>query len=590
MKAIINNKYIRVTFLIILGVLLGWLIKPSGSKHDTENDEHAHATHKETQIWTCSMHPQIRRSQPGQCPICGMDLIPLSSASQADANPLAITMSPTAMQLADVQTTVVSRRKPVKEVRLIGKVEADERKIYSQASHIPGRIEQLMINYTGEQIQKGQVLAFVYSPELITAQEELFEAMKVKDQQPLLYDAAREKLRNWKLTDQQIEQIISGGKPKEKFPVLADISGVVLRKRVNTGDYIMKGMSIYDVVDLSTVWVLFDVYESDMSWIKTGSKVSFTIASMPGETFSGMVSFIDPVIDPQTRVAKARVVLPNPGLKLKPEMFATGLVKSELHHAQEGLAIPATAVMWTGKRSVVYVKSNTTDAGISFMMREVTLGPSLGDSYMVEDGLEEGEEIATNGTFSIDAAAQLAGKPSMMNPDGGPAMTGHEHMNMKDSTTNAHAITISKKTKRVLAPLFEKYLSLKNALVADDYDKSKEEAASLSQDLSKVSMHLFSGSAHSFWMEHSKASLKALREIDKASDIGGQRRGFKLLSDHMIMMAVTFGPFNDTLYIEHCPMANDNKGADWISSEQQIRNPYFGKSMIGCGSVMQEIK
>ena len=338
-------------------------------------------------------------------------------------------------------------------------------------------------------------MAYVYSPDLVTAQEELFEAYKIRESQPELYQAAKGKLFNWKLTEKQVSNIIQSGQPQEQFPILADVSGIVLTKRVNLGDYVKKGQSLFEITDLSNVWVLFDVYESDMQWIRKGDKTSFTIPSMPGETFKGNITFVDPVINPKTRVATARVEMTNPGMKLKPEMFVVGIVKSPIQNELEAIIVPKSAVMWTGERSVVYVKQASV-SGINFMMREVTLGAALGDSYIIKEGLEDGEEIATNGTFSIDAAAQLAGKPSMMNPEGGVVMTGHNHggtSNNTNTTSPAHSqsINISKKAKEVLNPLFSEYLLLKDALVADDVDKSKQIAASLLSNLNKTNMGVF---------------------------------------------------------------------------------------------------
>jgi len=283
-----------------------------------------------------------------------------------------------------------------------------------------------MVNFTGEHVHKGQVLAYIYSPELMIAQEELFEVYKIKESQPELYKAARGKLINWKLTEKQIDNIIQKGQSQEQFPVLADVSGVVLNKRVNLGDYIQKGQSLFEVADLSKVWVLFDVYESDISWVKKGDEISFTFQSLPGEIFKGNITFIDPVINPKTRVVTARVEVINRGDQLKPEMFALGIVKSQLKNQEKVLIVPKSAVMWTGERSIVYIKQASA-SGISFMMREVTLGPALGNSYIIKDGLEEGEELATHGTFSIDAAAQLAGKNSMMNKVGTKTVQGHQH-------------------------------------------------------------------------------------------------------------------------------------------------------------------
>ena len=584
-----NTLYIALGTLVI-GILVGWLFFSDTTKEPVADE---HKEHKENTIWTCSMHPQIRQSEPGQCPICGMDLIQLNNESSSTDNPMEVKMSPTAMQLANVQTSVITKQKPVKEVRMNGKVKADERKVSSQTAHIPGRVEKLLVNFTGESVSNGQVLAYVYSPDLVTAQEELFEAYKIRENQPELYQAARGKLLNWKLTEKQINNIIQSGQPQEQFPVLADVSGIVLTKRVNLGDYVQKGQSLFEIADLSNVWILFDVYESDMRWIRKGDKTSFTIPSMPGETFKGNITFVDPVINPKTRVATARVEMTNPAMKLKPEMFAVGIVKSPIQSEKEALIVPKSAVMWTGERSVVYVKLASA-TGISFMMREVTLGAALGDSYIIKDGLEEGEEIATNGTFSIDAAAQLAGKPSMMNPEGGVVMTGHNHGGTSNNTptTNAHSqsISISKKAKEVLIPLLDEYLMLKNALVGDDFDKSKQVATSLLSNLSKTNMGVFTGEAHNVWMQHSSAIEKALKTINKAENIGEVKRQFKTLSDQFVMLAITFGPFDKDLFIQHCPMANDNKGADWISSEKTIQNPYFGESMIGCGEITKEIK
>ena len=417
--------------LIAIGGLAGYLISTSAHQH-IEPSPNQHIESSENQIWTCSMHPQIRKTEPGKCPLCGMDLIPLNT-DESGSNPMAIQMSPTAMKLANVQTTIVGNQKPEKEIRLNGKVQPDERMVVSQSSHIPGRIEQLQVNFTGEFVQKAQTLATIYSPDLVMAQEELFEASKIKNSQPALYEAAREKLKNWKLTDKQINHLLTSEKKLENFPVTADVSGVVLSKNVNLGDYIQRGQTIYQIADLSKVWVLFDVYESDMTWIDKGDTVEFTVQSLPGEKFSAAVSFIDRVINPKTRVAQARVEMKNKGLKLKPEMFVSGVITSPLETEKEALVVPKSAVMWTGERSVVYVKGES-EKGVLFTMREVTLGPALGDSYVIASGLETGEEIATKGTFSIDAAAQLSGKPSMMSPEGGAAMTGHDHGSMPEAT------------------------------------------------------------------------------------------------------------------------------------------------------------
>jgi Cu(I)/Ag(I) efflux system membrane fusion protein len=412
---IFSNNYVNYCLILILGTFIGWLVfHPSQKKEDKQDSiiEVAKGT-----IWTCAMHPQIRMEQPGKCPICGMELIPLVKGTTASIDPDAIHLSKEAAELANVLTSLVTKQKPVKVVRLYGKVQADERLFQSQTSHVPGRIERLSVNFTGETVVEGQVLAEIYSPELITAQQELLETVKTKQLQPELYEASKEKLRQWKLTDDQIAKIESSGVVQNNFEVVSNTSGTVTARRVNTGDHVSQGTVLFDIADLSKVWIMFDAYESDLQFLRIGEKLSFTLQALPGIDYSGNIIFIDPVIDPVTRVAKVRVETGNQSGKLKPEMFATGIVSTTLNEYRDNMVIPKTAVLWTGKRSVVYVRQPGDEP--VFKLREIGLGPMLGESYVVIDGLTEGEEIVTSGTFSVDAAAQLEGKPSMMNPRGG---------------------------------------------------------------------------------------------------------------------------------------------------------------------------
>jgi len=433
MNKLLSNQYVRGGLFVVIGLFIGWAVFHSPEKadesHNHATEEHNHAEEEgKAEVWTCSMHPNIRMDKPGKCPICAMDLIPLSSMSSSGSDVMAIHLTKEAAQLANVQTSVVSRENPEKEVRLYGKVQADERLLQNQVAHISGRVEKLLVNFTGEPVRKGQKLAVIYSPELVTAQQELLEAAKTKQTQPEIYEAAKEKLRQWKLSESQISAIENSHNIQSYIDIEATTSGIVTARRINMGDYVSAGSTLYEVSDLSRVWILFDAYESDLPFLKNGDQIDFTIQAMPGTSLSGKVKFIDPVIDPVNRVAKVRVEIGNPGGKLKPEMFATGIVRSNLAEYKDKLVIPASAVLWTGKRSVVYVKQAGDEA--IFHLREIELGPKLGESYVITDGLSDGEEIVTQGAFSVDAAAQLEGKPSMMNQEGNVASTGHNHGEM----------------------------------------------------------------------------------------------------------------------------------------------------------------
>ncbi|MEO1975099.1 MAG: efflux RND transporter periplasmic adaptor subunit, partial [Paracoccaceae bacterium] len=419
--------------ILVLGILLGWIF--FGGNDATEN-EHNHADNEEKgQVWTCSMHPQIRQSEPGQCPICGMDLIPASSGGdELDAS--VYQMSENAMKLANITTMEVGNGEVSKNIRLNGKIEVNEKNSYTQSTHIPGRIEQMRVNFTGEKVNRGQTLAIVYSPAIVTAQEELLQAARIKESQPELFEAAKRKLRNWKITEAQINNMLNRNEPIDRFPITADVSGVVTELMAEQGDYLERGMPIYQIANLDKVWVLFDLYESDLNWVKEGSKVEYTVQSIPGETFEGTISFIDPILNDNTRVATARIEVDNSNGRFKPGMFVSAQIETDMsQNGQQQMVIPRSAVLWTGERSVVYMKKSL-ESGVGFELREVNLGTATGDSYVVKSGLQPGEEIVVNGTFTVDSAVQLAGKPSMMNPD----------MNMQAGKE------IAEKDKKVLMP------------------------------------------------------------------------------------------------------------------------------------------
>lgn len=596
-----RNNIIKGAAILAGGIIIGALLfSSSGEKAETKTAEaeaHDHSAEAgEETTWTCSMHPQIRQDEPGDCPICGMELIP-AEEDKSDIDPDEFKMTETAMKLANIQTSTVQKDDAQKTINLTGKIMVDERLVSTQAVHFPGRIEQLFLNFKGESVRKGQVIAKVYSPELIAAQEELFEALKTRETNPALVEAAKDKLRQWKLSDEQIEDIIETGEVREELNIRANTSGIVHKKLVNKGDYVKKGAMLYHIVRIDKVWVMFDAYQEDLPFIEEGDKVNFTVSSLPGKTFESKITFVDPVMDAKTRVAQIRTEAANKKGLLKPGMFAEGTLTSDNVGSGKDIIVPKSAVMWTGPRSVVYVKQPDMEEP-TFRLREVVIGPLLGDQYIIEKGLEEGEEIVTHGTFAIDASAQLAGKPSMMNQEGGKAPTGHNHGNMSGSETDEHAShDMEKEPKSMEWPasesayyktMVESYLELKNALVNDQ--SASDHAKVMLNAISDVNMGAFSSEGHMKWMEHQKVLKQKAEAIVNADKIGEQRKHFIRLSDHMIELVKTFKAPENKLYVQFCPMANDDKGAFWLSKEDQVRNPYYGDMMLKCGEVREEIK
>jgi len=601
------KNYIIGVGILVLGIILGNVFSgDSNSNNTTVTKEHNHETEEAT-LWTCSMHPQIRMEKPGECPICGMTLIPLESSSSAKENIAAdeIVMTEEAIQLANIQTSVVSKTGANKEIRLLGRIKPDERKLYSQVSHIPGRIERLYINFTGEKVSRGQKMVRIYSPELISAQKELFEAIASKDIFPQLYTASRNKLKLWKLSDKQINAIEASGKIREQVDIYSDYSGYVMKRNVELGDHIMAGSNLYDVANLSSVWVMFEAYEADIPWINVGDQVDFNIQAIPGKKFNGKVTYVDPFVSSSTRVAKVRVEVSNPGNKLLPEMYATGIINATLNSKEKALIIPKSAVLWTGKRAVVYVKV-PHESVISFVYREIILGENLGSFYIVKNGLEEGDVVATNGVFRIDASAQLLGQKSMMNPEGGKVNTGMAGMDMGGDTPEAKEDTseakedmskmvmidkskIAPKFKKQLGTVVSEYINLKDALANDDPATAQIVAVKVKEALEKVDMFLLLGDAHNVWMKALAPTKKEVATIVNSREIGIQRNAFLVLGKNLSEAIKTFGMDTEgkTVYLEFCPMADDNNGGFWLSYDKEIKNPYLGKTMPTCGEVIE---
>ncbi len=611
MKNIINtikNNYKWAIIVLFAGIFLGWLFFHSSGTNgnsinsvQTGHEGHGHDEEAAT-MWTCSMHPNIKQDKPGKCPICAMDLVPVSNmlSDQEDVDPDEIQMTESAAKLADIQTIFVKRGIPNKELFLQGKVQADERRISELTARFGGRIEKLHASFTGEHVTKGEKLATIYSPELVTAQRELLEATSYKDTRPALYKAAIGKLRLWDLTEEQINAIEEKGEPQLYFDILSPISGTITKRNVALGDYVKEGSPLFEVIDLTHVWIMFDAYESDLPWIKTGDKITYSVQSMPGKSFQGKAIYIDPFIDPSTRVAKVRVEQNNTGLKLKPEMFVNGSVESSMAGASNEILIPKSSILWTGKRAVVYVKVPDRDQP-SFLYREIELGPESGKFYVVSQGLAEGEEIAVNGVFKIDAAAQLAGKSSMMNPEGGKISLGHDHGTMSAVDEEDHSghqememdnekLKVKSEFKAQLQGVYDSYLLMKDAFVASKADEVSQHARNLKSALEDVDMGLLEGNAHMEWMTQLDKMNTEIDKISNNNDIEKQRLSFSEFNETFYESLKTFGLHHGTVYYQYCPMANSDTGAYWFSNIKEIENPYFGEMMLSCGETRETLK
>jgi len=591
-----TKTVLRYALVLSFGLLLGWLIFARNEEvhvHDLQAVETAKGT-----VWTCSMHPQVRQNEPGNCPICGMDLVSLEE-EVGESNPYQLTMTSEAVKLANVQTSTIgvasgTTEELGKELMLSGKIELNERRVLSQTAHFPGRIEKLQVNYEGEKVRAGQTIALLYSPQLLAAQKELLEAMKFADTNPGLAVSARRKLKLWKLSDQKIQQVIDSGEPIINWPIKADYSGVVTGIHVESGEHVDEGAVLYEVADLNELWAVFDAYEQNLPWIKEGDNIRFTVSAYPERAFSGKVSFIDPFINPEKRVVEVRTEVNNAEGLLKPRMFARARISSadpKALGAGQGrkLIVPKSAVMWTGKRSVVYVKVPGTNVP-TYEMREVMLGSALDDSYLVEEGLQAGEEVVTNGTFTVDAAAQLNNKASMMNRDVKLKQNLEIEENPEQLQLNVPDFVSAtpEAFQLQLQLVVNQYLVLKDELVASRQNEAQKAATALLNSLENVDMGLLADEPLRYWMARLKEIEEQAQAIAGTENIDEQRKFFKTISEGLIRSAKAFGTA-EKLYVQYCPMADNDQGANWLSQLEEIRNPYYGNMMLTCGEVEEII-
>ncbi len=601
-----RNSFIYLGILVV-GVFLGWILfgNSGAPGNGTGQEDHVAEDHLAGAIYTCAMHPQIRMDKPGSCPLCGMELIPIVEEEDDSADgDYTVKLTNAAMKIAEVSTSVIEKKAAYKEVYLPGKIMPDERRISELTARFPGRIEKLLVNFTGQKVRKGQALAKIYSPELVTAQKELFEAIKLKDTNPNYYRAVRNKLKLWDLTEEQIDEIVNSGEVKFYFDVLSPLSGTVTMRHIALGDYIKEGDALFKIIDLRHLWVMFDAYESDIPWIKMRDKIKFTIKSIPNKVFESTVTFIDPVINPTTRVAGIRAELNNQKDMLKPHMLASGILKTMLPGSGDQLLVPKAAVLWTGKKSVVYVRTNNHQN--MFRFTEVMLGADAGDYYVVSEGLNEGDLVASNGVFKIDAAAQLSGEKSMMNPGGGKqSMGGHAGMDMGDKPKEAPAksestqqnsepakggMAVDENFKKQLTGVYSAHISLKKGLLASDPSKTKAAVSEVEDAISKVDMSLVKGAMHTGWMENMKALQGDLDQIKSTDDIEKQRLAYADFIDELYKSIKMYGISGVTIYYQYCPMARNGKGAYWLSETEEIKNPYYGEAMLTCGETKEVIQ
>ncbi|MGH8005327.1 MAG: efflux RND transporter periplasmic adaptor subunit [Limisphaerales bacterium] len=390
-----------------LALLSGGVVGLSGCKGGKQ--EPAKTAVQEKDDYTCSMHPVVSSDKPGACPICGMALEKRSGlfagSAAAVEEKFQLTLPADRQVLANVATAKAEYRRLERSILTVGTVEASEQRLYHVPSRVPGRIEKLFVDYTGAYVNKGNPLFVLYSPELVTAQKEYLlhvpktGGMHASDSGFLA--SAREKLLLWGLTPEQLANLESGDTIYTRLTIYSPRSGVVMNRAKLAGSYVLEGETVYDIADLSAVWVWADIYEYEIAGVSTGTPVSVSSPAYPGRKFPGRLSFVSPEVNKETRTIRVRAELENPDLLLKPGMYVD--VDIKVQTGKRVLAIPVSSVLQTGNRQVVWVKAGPT----TFEPRAVALGIRGGDWWEVLSGVHEGEQVVSSGGYLLDSEAQF---------------------------------------------------------------------------------------------------------------------------------------------------------------------------------------
>ena len=394
---------------------------------------------KQTKImYHCPMHPTYISDKPGNCPICGMKLVSMEPSSPRDSHAghesggmgaasgqtavagsevpgyAPVTIPQDRIQSMGITFAEARRMELGQSIRTFGKVTFDETRMYHVHTKFEGYIEDLYIHYVGQFVREGEPLFTIYSPELYATQNEYILALRAREQTPSLNKddafpaagnvdlvaAARQRLDLWDIGEIDIREIERTRKPIRALTIYSPVEGYVTQKTAVQGLKVVPGDNLYDIVNLSTIWVLADIYEVNAPFIKLGQPASITLAYHPGKTWRGRVSFINPTVDPATRTIKARFEFANPGNELKPDMYADVVIGGS---SGSGIAVPESAVIATGERNIAFVAKGN---GV-FEPREVTLGVRVRNLYEIKQGISEGEKVVTGASFLLDSESKL---------------------------------------------------------------------------------------------------------------------------------------------------------------------------------------
>jgi Cu(I)/Ag(I) efflux system membrane fusion protein len=603
-----KTKTILAVILVAgIAAAAGWFAAQRWSSRSSQGASNTNTSRQGARkilYYQSAMHPWIKSNKPGRCTICGMELVPVYEGEKGfDVAAGTVMLDSNIIQVIHVQTDEIRRRPLQRALRFAGTIQDDDTRHRVISAYVDGRIDRLFVNYVGAEVTKGQPLATSYSQALLTAEREYATILRqqttatseLQDGLERMAAASRSRLIQLGLNEEQIAALLEKSSTNIHSEILAPMSGTIVSRNVYEGQYVKEGDKLFELADFATMWFLFDAYERDLAWLKPGQKVSVTTPAVPGKTFAGTITFIDPNLKEMTRSAKVRVELPNPLIEtngiqrreLYHKLYADAVVQVEIPKV---LAVPRSAVLSPGAGPLVYIEKGI---GV-YEQRNVRLGRAGDDAYEVLDGLTEGERVVTQGNMLIDAQAQLHATASQ-----GAADLEHGALLTRSSTNASPVSDVTGQSTGSLPPLTEgqrqmakEFLALADRLTASLAGDNLEEFNTQSRKTHTALPALVAAfEPNSAWRPFIR-KIESAGHLSAANDLKAARKIFHPLSEAVVEFTKALrrqDPAFSSLKVFRCPMTKDAfpgapRTAEWIQLQPQIRNPYFGAEMLDCGS------